>query len=103
MGIGGIITVDFIFISLIDRCMEVGRGYSTRKVGPEGPRVFAREDISLRGYRPGRYGLPEEASEEAQITRMANIEIYARRVRAGLPIFRKTRDIPVVGGNMSGL
>jgi len=65
--------------------------------------VFVREDISLRGYRPGRYGLPEDASAEAQITRLANVEIYARRVRAGLPIFRKTRDIPVVSGNKSGL
>ena len=65
--------------------------------------MFVREDMSLRGYRPGRYGLPEEASEEAQIHRLANVEIYARRVRAGLPIFRNAKDFPVVSGNKSGL
>ena len=65
--------------------------------------MFVREYMSLRGYRPGRYGLSEDASDEAQITRLANVEIYARRVRAGLPIFRKTKDVPVVGRGKSGV
>jgi len=36
--------------------------------------------------------LPEEDSEEAQIVRMANVEIYAQRAKARLPIFRDAGD-----------
>ena len=42
---------------------------------------------AIRGSRPSRYGLPEEASEEAEVIRLANIEQYTRRAQAGLPIF----------------
>jgi hypothetical protein len=42
---------------------------------------------SIRGYRPSLFGLPEDPSEEAEIIRLANLELYARRARAGLPIF----------------
>ncbi len=51
--------------------------------------MLVREEWPVRGYRPGRYGLPEEDSEEDLKIRMANVEIYAKRVRAGLPVFRR--------------
>ena len=46
----------------------------------------------VRGYRPSRYGLVEEESEEAELVRLARIELYAKRARAGLPIFEDRRD-----------
>ena len=46
----------------------------------------------IRGSRPGRYGLTEDNGDEAEIVRMANVELYARRVRAGLPIFEEPAD-----------
>ncbi|MDY7009712.1 MAG: hypothetical protein SVV80_03035 [Planctomycetota bacterium] len=59
--------------------------------------MLVREEWPIRGFRPGRYGLPEEETEEDQILRMANVEIYAERVRAGLPIFRDAGDSAVGG------
>ena len=61
--------------------------------------MLVREEWPIRGYRPGRYGPPEEDSEQADIMRMVNVEIYAKRVRAGLPIFRRgARGSPAAGG-----
>ena len=63
--------------------------------------MFVREEWPIRGCRPGRYGLPEEDSEETQIIRMANVEIYAKRAEARLPIFRDVRDSAIGGDNRS--
>ena len=41
----------------------------------------------IRGDRPSRYGLPDEDCEEAEIIRLSNLEVYASRASAGLPIF----------------
>jgi len=41
----------------------------------------------VRGYRPSRYGLPQEESEEAEAIRLSNLETYAQRASLGLPIF----------------
>ena len=41
----------------------------------------------IRGCRPSRRGLAEEDSDEAELVRLANIELYAKRASAGLPIF----------------
>ena len=41
----------------------------------------------VRGYRPSRYGLTEDDCDEAELVRLANIQLYAERVSAGLPIF----------------
>jgi hypothetical protein len=41
----------------------------------------------VRGYRPSRYGPQEQASEEAEVVRLSNLEVYAKRASAGLPIF----------------
>ena len=66
--------------------------------------MLVREEWPIRGYRPGRYGLPEEEDDQAQVTRMANVEIYAKRVKAGLPIFRKgARGFPAAGADKSGI
>jgi hypothetical protein len=50
--------------------------------------MSAHERNSVRGYRPSRFGLPsdEDLEEEIRI-RAANVEMYAKRVSAGLPIF----------------
>lgn len=41
----------------------------------------------IRGYRPSRFGLMDMEPEEEERIRSANVEVYARRVRAGLPVF----------------
>ena len=55
---------------------------------------------SIRGRRPGRYGMPEDESDEAEVVRLANVEAYARRVRAGLPLFEEPRE--PVGSMVTG-
>ncbi len=61
--------------------------------------MLVREEWPIRGCRPGRCGLPEEDSEEDQIIRMANVEIYAKRARARLPIFRDVGNSAIGGDN----
>jgi hypothetical protein len=46
----------------------------------------------VRAYRPSQYGLFEEPCEEAELIRLANIEEYAKRASAGLPIFEETPE-----------
>ena len=46
----------------------------------------------IRGGRPGRHGASEEECDEAEVVRLANVELYARRVSAGLPIFEEPAD-----------
>ena len=46
----------------------------------------------IRGGRPGRYGASEDECDEAEVVRLANVELYARRVSAGLPIFEEPAD-----------
>ena len=43
----------------------------------------------VRGFRPSRYGFAEEETEEAELVRLENVEVYARRARLGLPIFEE--------------
>lgn len=44
----------------------------------------------IRGYRPSRYGSPEDdEGEGAQEARLANVEVYAKRASEGLPIFKE--------------
>lgn len=45
----------------------------------------------VRGYRPGRYG-SDEAEDEDDRIRLANIELYSRRAQAGLPIFEEDKS-----------
>jgi len=47
----------------------------------------------VRGCRPSRRGLDEEPCEEAELVRLANIEVYARRASAGLPIFEDVKNV----------
>ena len=42
----------------------------------------------IRGYRPSRYGCPDEEDELTELARLANVEAYAKRASAGLPIFQ---------------
>ena len=46
----------------------------------------------IRGYRPSRYGQPEEENDQAQAVRQANLEVYAQRASAGQPIFEDAGD-----------
>ena len=41
----------------------------------------------VRGFRPSRLAAAEEPCEEAELVRLANIEVYTKRASAGLPIF----------------
>ncbi len=62
-----------------------------------------REEGFFRGYRPGMFSVPDEEDEQAEVVRLANVEIYAKRVRAGLPIFRDSPEpSSVVGIGSSG-
>ena len=49
--------------------------------------MSAQERDSVRGYRPSRFGLPNDDAPETIRIRAANVKAYARRVRARLPIF----------------
>ena len=65
--------------------------------------MLVREEWAIRGCRPGRYGLREEGGEEAQSVRLANVEIYAKRAKAGLPIFKDASGSPsALSGGKSG-
>jgi len=46
----------------------------------------------IRGYRPSRYGQPDEDNDRAQAVRLANLEVYAERASAGQPIFEDLGD-----------
>ncbi len=55
----------------------------------------------IRGGRPGRYGSSDDECDEAEVVRLANVELYARRVSVGLPIFEEPTIDPMgrlVGG-----
>ena len=41
----------------------------------------------LRGYRPSRLTRYDSGEDEAEVVRLANLERYIMRARAGLPIF----------------
>jgi len=43
----------------------------------------------IRGFRPGTYGTSDQECDEAEVVRLANVEVYARRVSAGLPLFEE--------------
>jgi hypothetical protein len=49
---------------------------------------------SVRGYRPSRFGLPDEHNLEAEEVRSANLELYSKRATAGLPIFEEDAAPP---------
>ncbi len=44
-------------------------------------------DRSIRAYRPSDYAAFIEADEEELYEREQNVQVYAERARAGLPIF----------------
>ena len=71
--------------------MEVWSRIWDREDRSGGTVVSIREEGFFRGYRPGMFSVPDEEDEQAEVVRLANVEIYAKRVRAGLPIFREDR------------
>ena len=46
-----------------------------------------RRETNMRAYRPSRYGLPFDVSEQARRLRQDCIRDYALRVQRGEPIF----------------
>jgi hypothetical protein len=42
---------------------------------------------SIRAFRPSRYAPADECEEELQREKLANMELYASRAEAGLPLF----------------
>lgn len=45
--------------------------------------------VTVRGYRPSRCMPCEEGGDERERVRLANLERYMMRARAGLPIFEE--------------
>ncbi len=45
------------------------------------------EARAMKAYRPSLFGGSDSANEEAEILRLANLELYRRRASQGLPIF----------------
>ena len=43
----------------------------------------------MRAFRPSRFTLPDECDEDAERARLENVEVYAARAKAGLPLFDK--------------
>lgn len=43
--------------------------------------------VSIRGYRPSRFGLEPERTEEAIEAKERSIRLYARLVRKGMSLF----------------
>ena len=57
-----------------------------------GPKMSAREELFVRGYRPGSYGLPSlEELQTERILKRGNIQRYAKRAKARLPLFEESR------------
>jgi hypothetical protein len=50
------------------------------------------EGRPMKAYRPSRYGSPDIANEEAEVIRLANLEMYTRRASQGLPIFEEKQS-----------
>jgi len=44
-------------------------------------------EYSMRAFRPSHYAEPEMHDDEAAMARQANLEMYAMRAEAGLPLF----------------
>lgn len=55
-------------------------------MSPEGGRV-------VRAYRPSQLAVVEQDNEEAEVIRLANLEIYAKRVLAGQPLFEDGEEV----------
>ena len=49
--------------------------------------------VGLRAYRPGRMAGAGGGEEEGEAIRLANLELYIRRARAGLPIFEEAGQV----------
>ncbi len=60
--------------------------------------MSGRKVWSLRGYRPSQFSVPDEEEQQAhaEIVRLANVKLYAKRARKGLPLFRETDHLPPV-------
>jgi hypothetical protein len=51
----------------------------------------------VRASRPSRYGPPEPESDEAEVVRLSNLEVYTQRASAGLPIFEEAQPLRATG------
>jgi hypothetical protein len=52
----------------------------------------------MRAFRPSRFAPVDEYEEEHQLAKDANVEVYAKRAAAGMPLF----DRPVAPGDAGG-
>ena len=57
----------------------------------------------IRGYRPSQYGADDAEAEEAEKIRSVNVEVYAQRVHAGLPLFEDAGHAVTLRHARSGL
>jgi hypothetical protein len=59
-------------------------------------------DVAMRAYRPSLLSEHEPDRIESEVIRLANLERYIRRARAGLPLFEEsTRRAGRTGRSLS--
>lgn len=46
----------------------------------------------MRAFRPSQFGRNDEVDEEAEQVKLENVQLYAQRARAGLPLFEAVRQ-----------
>jgi hypothetical protein len=46
----------------------------------------------MRAFRPSRYGRQEEAEQDSDRAKQANLQRYVQRAQAGLPLFEKASN-----------
>ena len=55
------------------------------------------DEVSVRGYRPGRMTPQDGGEESTDPERLAKVRVYAQRAKARLPLF-KDEGAPVAKG-----
>lgn len=48
----------------------------------------------MRAFRPSQFGRHEDVDEEAEQVKLVNLQHYAQRAQAGLPLFETRQKMP---------
>jgi len=57
----------------------------------------------MRAYRPSRFARDDEYHEDVEREKQKNVEIYAERAKAGLPLFVDLPTLHMLGGGSERL
>ena len=57
---------------------------------------------NLRGFRPSYFAPSEECDEGIDREKALNLQVYAARVEAGLPLFERASSPPMTGSTAAG-